>query len=187
MVKTGPNFVYVDIEWPLGPFDNLYHAKFGLIHWELYNCTLSSESSSLLAESLGKDSISWSSHHCLFATEKISPATLTFIEENNLSTYVNVMCVSATFSPPLMMILIIQPWIVNALISIFHVSSHDIACSHGLRIPGEEITFTARSKIKSQSQIFSSDRSIFCLPHRPKISDFFDLCLHWVSVVRALL
>ena len=27
-------------------------------------------------------------------------------------------------------------------------------------------------------------RSIFCLPHRPKISDFFDVCLHWVSVVR---
>ena len=27
-------------------------------------------------------------------------------------------------------------------------------------------------------------QSIFCLPHRPKISDFFDLCLHWVPVVR---
>ena len=26
--------------------------------------------------------------------------------------------------------------------------------------------------------------SIFCLPHRPKFSDFFDLCPHWVSVVR---
>ena len=54
----------------------------------------------------------------------------------------------------------------------------------GLRTPGEEIAFTARPKIKSQSQIFRYGRSIFCLPHRPKISDLFDLCLHWVSVVR---
>ena len=23
-----------------------------------------------------------------------------------------------------------------------------------------------------------------CLPHGPKFLDFFDLCLHWVSVVR---
>ena len=28
------------------------------------------------------------------------------------------------------------------------------------------------------------DRSIFCLPYRPNFSDIFDLCLHWVSVVR---
>ena len=28
------------------------------------------------------------------------------------------------------------------------------------------------------------NRGIFCLPHWPNISDFFDLCLHWVSVVR---
>ena len=55
---------------------------------------------------------------------------------------------------------------------------------HGPRTPSEEITFTARPKIKSQSQIFRYGRSIFCLPHWPKISDFFDLCLHWVSVVR---
>ena len=33
-------------------------------------------------------------------------------------------------------------------------------------------------------QIFRYGRSIFCLPHRPKISDFFDLCLRWVFVVR---
>ena len=51
-------------------------------------------------------------------------------------------------------------------------------------MPGEEITFTAQPKIKSQSQIFRYGRSIFCLPHRPKISDFFDLCLRWVFVVR---
>ena len=57
--------------------------------------------------------------------------------------------------------------------------------THGLRTPSEEIGFTARPKIKSQSKIFRYGRSIFCLPHRPKISDFFDLCLHWVSVVRA--
>ena len=26
--------------------------------------------------------------------------------------------------------------------------------------------------------------SVFCQPHRPNFSDIFDLCLHWVSVVR---
>ena len=56
--------------------------------------------------------------------------------------------------------------------------------NHGLRTPGEEIAFTARPKIHSHSQIFRYGRSIFCLPHRPKFSDFFDLCLHWVSVIR---
>ena len=55
---------------------------------------------------------------------------------------------------------------------------------HELRTPSEEIAFTALPKIKSQSQIFRYSRSIFCLPHRPKFSDFSDLCLHWVSVVR---
>ena len=59
-----------------------------------------------------------------------------------------------------------------------------ILSSHGLRTPREEIAFTARPKIQSQSQIFRYGRSIFCLPHRPNFSDFFDLCLHWVSVVR---
>ena len=33
-------------------------------------------------------------------------------------------------------------------------------------------------------QIFRYGRSIFCVPHRPNFSDIFDLCLHWVSVVR---
>ena len=56
---------------------------------------------------------------------------------------------------------------------------------HRLRTPREEIAFTERPKIHSHSQIFRYGRSIFCLPHRPKFSDFFDLCLHWVSVVRA--
>ena len=55
---------------------------------------------------------------------------------------------------------------------------------HGLRTPREEIAFTARPKIHSHSQVFRYGQSIFCLPHRPKFSDFFDLCLHWVSVVR---
>ena len=54
---------------------------------------------------------------------------------------------------------------------------------HGLRTLGEEITFTARPKINSQSQMFRYGQSIFCLPHWPKFSGFFDLCLHWVSVV----
>ena len=57
---------------------------------------------------------------------------------------------------------------------------------HGLRTPGEEIAFTARPKIHSYSQIFRYGRSTFCLPHRHKFSYFFELCLHWVSVVRAL-
>ena len=56
--------------------------------------------------------------------------------------------------------------------------------THRLRTPGEEIAFTEQPKIHSHSQIFSYGRSIFCLPHRPKFPDFFDLCLHWVSVVR---
>ena len=55
---------------------------------------------------------------------------------------------------------------------------------HGLRTPSEEIAFTARPKIQSQSQIFRYGQSIFCLPHRPNFSDIFDLFLHWVSVVR---
>ena len=45
--------------------------------------------------------------------------------------------------------------------------------------------FTARPRINSQSKIFRYGRSIFCLPLRPNFSDIFDLCLHWVSVVRA--
>ena len=53
---------------------------------------------------------------------------------------------------------------------------------YGLRTSGEEIAFTARPKIKSQFQILKYGQSIFCLPHRPKISDFFDVCLHWLSM-----
>ena len=53
-------------------------------------------------------------------------------------------------------------------------------------MPDEEIVFTARPKINSQSQNFRYGCSIICLPHRPKFSDFFDLCLHWVSIVRGL-
>ena len=56
--------------------------------------------------------------------------------------------------------------------------------THGLRTPREEIAFTTRPKIQSQSQIFRYGRSIFCLPYWPNFSDIFDLCLHWVSVVR---
>ena len=55
--------------------------------------------------------------------------------------------------------------------------------AHGLRTPREEIAFTARPKIHSHSQIFRYSGSIFCLPHRPKFSGFFDLCLQDVSVV----
>jgi hypothetical protein len=58
--------------------------------------------------------------------------------------------------------------------------------NHGLRMPREDTFFTARLKIQSQSQIFRYGRSIFSLPHRPNFSGIFDLCLHWVSVVREL-
>ena len=44
---------------------------------------------------------------------------------------------------------------------------------HGLRTPGEEISFTAWPKIKSQ--IFRYSQSIFCLPHWPIISNLLDL------------
>ena len=40
-----------------------------------------------------------------------------------------------------------------------------------------------RPKIHSHSKIFRYGQSIFCLPHHPDISDIFDLCLHWVSVI----
>ena len=63
---------------------------------------------------------------------------------------------------------------------------HDKCVPHGLRTPREEIAFTVKPKIQSQSQIFRYGQSIFRLPHRPNFSDIFDLCLHWVSVVRGV-
>ena len=57
---------------------------------------------------------------------------------------------------------------------------------HGLRMPDEEIIFTARTKIHSHFQIFRYGRSIFCLPHWPNFSDIFEFCLHWVSIVRGV-
>ena len=33
---------------------------------------------------------------------------------------------------------------------------------------------------------FRYGQSIFHLPHRPKFSDLFDLCRHWVTVVRGM-
>ena len=64
---------------------------------------------------------------------------------------------------------------------------HLVQLIHGLWTPGEEMAFTEWPKIQSQSRIFRYGRSVFCLPHRPKFSDFFDLCLHWVSVVHELI
>ena len=58
--------------------------------------------------------------------------------------------------------------------------------AHGLRTSRDERAFTARPKIHSQSQIFKYCQCIFCLPHWPNFSDIFDLCLDWMSVVRAL-
>ena len=99
-----------------------------------------------------------------------------------------------------------QEWLRNVLVPLYPLSlqkrlhtgaSHNstanlqslfsccLGLCHGLRTPREEIAFTALPKIQSQSQIFIYGRSIFCLPHRAKFSDFFDLCLHRVSIVRA--
>ena len=61
-----------------------------------------------------------------------------------------------------------------------------ISLRHGLRTLGEEIAFTTRPKIHYPSQIFRYRQSLFCLPHGLKFSDVFDLCLHWVSVVRGV-
>ena len=54
---------------------------------------------------------------------------------------------------------------------------------HELQTPCEEIAFTEWPKIHSYSQICRCGQSIFCLSHRPKFSDFFNLYLHWVSIV----
>ena len=35
-------------------------------------------------------------------------------------------------------------------------------------------------------KILGTAETYFCLPHQPKLSDFFALWLHWVSVVRDL-
>ena len=66
------------------------------------------------------------------------------------------------------------------------VANLEYPIRHGLRTPDEEITFTARPKIHSHSQVFRYSQSTFCLPYRFKFSDFFVLCLHWVSVVSAI-
>ena len=55
-----------------------------------------------------------------------------------------------------------------------------------LRTLREEISFTARPKIHYHSQFFKYGQSIFCQTHWLIFSDIFDLCLHWVSVVRGL-
>ena len=56
--------------------------------------------------------------------------------------------------------------------------------AHGLRTPGEEIAFTAQPKFTLTPKFLGTAEAFVCLPHWPKFSDFFDLCLHWVSVVR---
>ena len=70
------------------------------------------------------------------------------------------------------------------LIKVVKAHCAPLSARHGLRTPREEMAFTAQPKIHSHSQIFRYGESIFCLPHRPNFSDIFDLCLHWVSVVR---
>ena len=62
--------------------------------------------------------------------------------------------------------------LVHVLLRNFHLTFdwHYIGQGHGLRTPREEIAFTARPKIQSQSKIFWYGQSIFCLPHRPNFS-----------------
>ena len=55
---------------------------------------------------------------------------------------------------------------------------------HGLRTPREEISFTDGRKFNPNPKFLGTAEAIFCLPHQPNFSDIFDLCLHWVSVVR---
>ena len=56
--------------------------------------------------------------------------------------------------------------------------------SYGLQTPREEIAFTtARPKIHTQSQILGTAEAYFGPIFQLCI---FDLCLHWVSVVRGL-
>ena len=68
----------------------------------------------------------------------------------------------------------------TSVLTWFFGVEHGVGSSlaHKLQTPSEEIAFTAQPKIKSQSQILSYSQSMFCLPHQPKISNFFDLCLH---------
>ena len=54
----------------------------------------------------------------------------------------------------------------------------------GLWTTREKIVVNARPKIQSQSQIFRYGQSIFCLLRWHNFLDIFDLCLHWLSVVR---
>ena len=52
--------------------------------------------------------------------------------------------------------------------------------NRGLQMPKKEVAFTACPKN------FRYGRSMFCLLHIPNLSDIFDLCLHWMSVVQDL-
>ena len=72
---------------------------------------------------------------------------------------------------------------ISARTVIHHDITHSVA--HRLQTAREEIAFTSQPKIHSQSH--KHDGSLFCLPHRPKFSDIFDLCLHWVSVFRTII
>ena len=39
-------------------------------------------------------------------------------------------------------------------------------------------------KLNPNPKFLGTAKAYFCLPHRPNLSDFFDLCRHWLSVVR---
>ena len=42
-------------------------------------------------------------------------------------------------------------------------------------------------KLNPNPKFLGMAEAYFCLPHRPNFSDFFDLCRHWVSVVRGFI
>ena len=59
--------------------------------------------------------------------------------------------------------------------------------AHGLRTPGEEIAFTARPKFTPTPKFLGTAEAYFVCHIGPSFQNFFDLCLHWVSVVRVIL
>jgi hypothetical protein len=73
----------------------------------------------------------------------------------------------------------VEPRLLSARMRYLTDNNKDLYCPlqyctncfyHGLWTPREEIVFTLRPKIQSQSQIIRYGQSIFFLPHRPKFS-----------------
>ena len=54
------------------------------------------------------------------------------------------------------------------------------------RRPVRKSTSLHCPKSTPTAKFLGTAEAYFCLPHQLKFSDFFDLCLHWVSIVRDL-